>query len=282
MAGKAVATVDETKDLVVASDEQFAEFFEDGELDNGFGREDIAIPFIRVLQSLSPQLKKNKPEYVEGANEGDFYNTVTGKVYPGDAGIYIIPVKYTRSYTEWRPRNDNGGGIVKDHGADPSVLETCHKDAKGKDITPDGNEVLTAGMYYVYLVDPETGEFEQGVMSLSGTQLKKARKLNSLIAQLRVKNPRTGAMGKVASFYMCYHFTTVPESNSQGSWMGLKIVPHKPTFQLPNGMDIYRIAKDFREMIEAGRVKTQDVEKAGLDAESGTGGSSMPDEEIPF
>jgi len=32
-----------------------------------------AMPFIRILQDMSPQLKKQKDEYIEGAESGDLF-----------------------------------------------------------------------------------------------------------------------------------------------------------------------------------------------------------------
>ena len=42
------------------------------------GADQMQIPFIRILQALSPQLNKDKPEYIKGASQGDIFNTVTG------------------------------------------------------------------------------------------------------------------------------------------------------------------------------------------------------------
>ena len=43
----------------------------------GMGTENLdagsALPFIRILQDLSPQLKPNKDEYVEGSKAGDLF-----------------------------------------------------------------------------------------------------------------------------------------------------------------------------------------------------------------
>ena len=39
--------------------------------------ESTAIPFLKILSSMSPQTKKQKSEYVEGAEEGMIFNTVT-------------------------------------------------------------------------------------------------------------------------------------------------------------------------------------------------------------
>ena len=34
------------------------------------GADDLALPFIRILGDLSPQVKKSKAEYIEGAEPG--------------------------------------------------------------------------------------------------------------------------------------------------------------------------------------------------------------------
>ena len=71
-----------------------------------------AMPFIRILQDLSPQLKKQKDEYVEGAESGDLFFAKTKDLLPKP--VEIIPC-YTQSvYTEWVPRS-KGGGFVATH-----------------------------------------------------------------------------------------------------------------------------------------------------------------------
>ena len=40
---------------------------------------DIQIPFIRIIQALSPQLKKTDPSFIDGASQGAIFNTVTKK-----------------------------------------------------------------------------------------------------------------------------------------------------------------------------------------------------------
>ena len=60
--------------------------------------EDYAIPFIRLLQPMSPQLNKNSGNYIEGASAGDLINTVSGEVYDGDKGISVVPCAYSKKY----------------------------------------------------------------------------------------------------------------------------------------------------------------------------------------
>ena len=78
---------------------------DDDLLSGGTGLEDTdsgdyAIPFVRVLQSGSPQLKKNHAKYIEGASQGMLFNTVSNAVYDGDEGILVIPCAYTKKYIE--------------------------------------------------------------------------------------------------------------------------------------------------------------------------------------
>ena len=50
------------------------------------GMDDLAIPFLRILSDTSPQIKKRDPQYIEGAESGMIYNTLTKEIYDGDKG----------------------------------------------------------------------------------------------------------------------------------------------------------------------------------------------------
>ena len=71
---QAVAKAAKLDLAVLASDSKDASGF--GNLDMS---RDIAIPYINILQSNSPQLNPSKAEHVEGAKVGQFYNTVYKK-----------------------------------------------------------------------------------------------------------------------------------------------------------------------------------------------------------
>ena len=53
--------------------------------------EDMQIPFIRIIQALSPQLQKDDPLYIKGAEQGDIFNTVTHQVWKAEEGITVVP-----------------------------------------------------------------------------------------------------------------------------------------------------------------------------------------------
>ena len=68
----------------------------------------FAIPRLKILQKMSPEVDKDASEYVDKASAGDFFNTATGLIYDGKAGITVIPVHFRRSFIEWVTRDAAG------------------------------------------------------------------------------------------------------------------------------------------------------------------------------
>jgi hypothetical protein len=69
-----------TTEVVVSELDKLLEEDSGAGLEN-FTTEDMQIPFIRILQALSPQLNKQDPLYIKGAEQGDIFNTVSGEIY---------------------------------------------------------------------------------------------------------------------------------------------------------------------------------------------------------
>ena len=80
------------------------------------GSEDLAVPFLRILAQLSPQVNKRDGAYVQGAEAGMVFNTVLNEAYSGEEGILVVPCFYNRRYVEWKPRAA-GGGLVASYEA---------------------------------------------------------------------------------------------------------------------------------------------------------------------
>lgn len=237
------------QDLVPTVD--FSHFAEDAG-DLGFSRDDLAVPFLKVLQSLSPQVQKREAEYIPGAEEGMILNSVTQEVYPGDPGIVVIPVMYAQSFTEWKPKR---GGFVKDHGSDASILSQTTKNDQNDDVLPSGNTIQSAGMYYVLVYNEVTGDVTQAVLSLTGTAQKQSRKWNTLISSVNITDPKTKRRFAPAMFYMAYRMSTVYNTNDHGSWFTPEFKPFKPTVELgPTGPDVYMAARNFKALISEGAV----------------------------
>ena len=224
--------------------------FDDGLLSGGTGleettTEDFAIPFIRVLQPMSPQLQKQHGSYVAGAGAGDLYNTVTGEAYDGEKGISIIPCAYNKKYIEWIPREKGGGLVNASH--DISILSKCKRDDESRRYyTPEGNEIVETAQFFVLVV--ENGTAQQAVLAFTSTQLGVARKWLTMLRMARVQNAR-GESVEAPMFAYTYKLTTTTQSNDKGSWNAYSINQEGAT-----DMSMAMMAKDFMGAARSGDV----------------------------
>tara|TARA_R100000742_G_C4279248_1_gene103346 strand:- start:3711 stop:4505 length:795 start_codon:yes stop_codon:yes gene_type:complete len=229
--------------------------FDDTLLSGGTGleettTEDFAIPFIRVLQPLSPQLQKQHGSFVEGASAGDLYNTVTGSYYDGEKGISIIPCAYNKKFIEWIPREKGGGLVNPNH--DMSILSECTRDASRRYFTKSGNEIVETAQYFVLVLDPEP---QQAVLAFTSTQLGVSRKWLSMLRMARVQNSK-GESVQAPMFAYTYRLSTTTQSNDKGSWNGYSINQEGAT-----DMSTALMARDFMGAARSGEVQVKEEQQ---------------------
>ncbi len=258
MAKKKAVAKKKTNSLKLVSNEILLE--DQGSGIEGLETQDLMIPRIAILQSGSPQLEKRNAKYVKGGEAGSIFNTVLQSTVDGEQGITIVPIKYRRAYIEWKPRSA-GGGFVHDHGGDGTVLEACELDKTNfRHMTKDGNEIVTTAEYFIFIVDKK-GIYDPAVLSMTGSQLKKSRRWNSMMNQLRLPNPKNGgSYFTPAMFYSAFQFKTAPEENEKGTWFGWDIERLYGENggileNLSNGEEIYMAARSFKERVVQGNVQ---------------------------
>lgn len=101
---------------------------------------DFLLPRLAVCQSMSPQRQRSHELYIEGLQEGDFFNTLTGtKIEPP---LAVVPLYLSKSRIKFFPL-DAGGGIDcsapdgKTGGHYASSCEACkHSQWGGEDGRP--------------------------------------------------------------------------------------------------------------------------------------------------
>ena len=71
------------------------------------GSEDLAIPFVKILQKMSDEL-----DDLDNAKAGDIINSVTKEVTKGKNGIRVIPCAYRLEWIEWEPRGTGTGAVT--------------------------------------------------------------------------------------------------------------------------------------------------------------------------
>jgi len=193
---------------------------EDSKTASGFGAlnlaRDTAIPYISILQSGSPQLNPSKAEYIETAKAGQLYNTVTQEAV---SELKVIPVFYHLRYVEWKPR-EQGGGFIASHSADSGILGRATRDPMtNKYVLESGNHIVQTAYHYVLVLS--NGGYQNAVISMASSQLKKSRRWNSLMLSQKIKGP--SGMFTPPTYAFTYKLSTVSESNDRGSWFGFQV-----------------------------------------------------------
>lgn len=261
MAKKQIAVKEETKLATATS------FEEDGGLgQENMSKDDYIIPRLKILQALSDQVQS-----VDGAKAGMIIDSVNEELIEGADGIHVLPIAYSKVYLEWQPRKA-GGNLVEVH-TGHYRLQDCERNDRGEYINKDGNVIMPCAEYYIYVID-EDGGYTPYALSMHGSQLKKSRKWNTMINQLRIPKANGNGTFNPAMFYRSYKLTTTPESNDQGSWFGWKVTGDLPVTELDNGEEMYASAKEFRDQVVSGQVKSTSHDSEAVTEEE--------DSDVPF
>lgn len=207
---------------------------------------DMSIPRVDVLQALSPQIKRNDPSYIEGANQGDIFNTITGHIYGNE--VTFIPVLFRREFCVWKLRT-SGGGFA---GAFKTEQEADAARLKLPD--PDSYEVSESHQHFALVINGST--IESVVFSMAKSRLKTSRQLNTLVQ-----------MAEVDRFAKAYKASAVEVDGPKGTYWSMKVTPMGFV-----SADLYKKGQELYELINAGAA---DVDRTGTDA-----GEPVPSAEL--
>ena len=230
---------------------------------NDLGSEDLAIPFIKVLQKMSDEL-----DDLEDAKAGDIYNTVTKEVVKGKDGVRLINCAYNLQYIEWEPRGTGTGAPHAIYGAGDEIPATERGD-DNKDYVAGGSGryLERTAQHYVLVVD-EDGMTQQALLPMKSTQFKKSKQWNSAMRSLKMKDSN-GGLFTPPRFSHIWKLETVSEENKNGSWHGWQISKD----DVVKDPSVYAEAKLFAESIQAGQVNVKHVREEDKETS---------DEDIPF
>ena len=231
--------------------------------DSGFDNVDsksLALPFLKVLGQLSPQVTAGDSKYIEAAKPGMIYNTVTDELYNGAEGITVIPCYYKLEYIEWRDRDKGAVAPANVYLADSDIMSKTTRGDDGKDRLENGNYIEETASHYVMVVEPEKSS--TAMITMKSTQRKKSKKWNSMMMSLRQKRSDGKGFFRPAPFTQQYSLKTVLEKNNLGSWYGWEI-EHLGTVE---SEETIKGAHDFYESCKKGAVrvnhgKEEQVEK---------------------
>ena len=212
------------------------------------GQEDLALPFLKILGQLSPEVNKRDGKYVEGAEPGMIFNSVSGELYDGVKGIDVIPAFYKLEYIEWKDRGEGPGAPVAIYDSSSDVMSKTKPDANYKDRLPNGNYIEKTASHFVIITgdSPSTA-----LISMKSTQLKISRKWNSMMSGIKLKGQN--GLFTPASFSHIYRLKTTQMSNDKGTWFGWEVSKVGPI----TDQSLYQQAKTFSESISKGSVRAK-------------------------
>lgn len=280
--GNAVAKVDEKSNAVATYDYGT-------DVGAGFentSRDDYKIPFLRLLQSNSPQV-----ESVEGAKQGMWINIATNALYPN--GVEFIPAVTEHNYVEYErapdgsrlPGGDGFRGIHK--ATDRMVLAAIEKIGDSKFIrdentgklilpkSPDGHDLIETKYIYGLQYNREEDTALPAVVAFSSSHLPV---FNTWLTTARYEMiPGTNKSKPL--FAHVYKLGSVKKTKGANTWW-------VPTVSFAGGNAraallapdhrLYLGAKDVRDMVAAGKAKVDHAQSGASDGEEKSGG------DIPF
>jgi len=211
-------------------------------------QEDLALPFLKILGQLSPEVNKRDGKYVEGAEPGKIINTVTNELFDS---LNVIPVFYKRKYIEWQDRGTSTGAPVAIHAADSDIISQTTRDKSYKDRLSNGNYLENTADHYVLALGDSPENVEHALISMKSTQLKVSRKWNSMMMGIKMQGKN--GLFTPPTYSHIYKLSTVQMSNDKGTWFGWDVSKAGPV----ENRGIYDMAKTFAASVSKGEVEAK-------------------------
>lgn len=225
------------------------------------GKDDFALPFLKILQALSPEVQRGNPRYVANARPGDFLNSITSELHPGEDGVELVRVAFEKKWLEWRPK-ETGGGLVR--------VSASAEEAAAHRIPAIGNEetdteiVETAQIYC--LMNTSDSGWRPVVLPWTKSKLKVSRNWNAKMGEQTFKKWGVAESTKTLPVMaVVYRLTTRSEAGKKGDYFVPVVEPAGLVADA-----VYEAAKAFRDIVVAGKTKVvyePDPELSGAAAE---------------
>jgi hypothetical protein len=242
---------------------------------------DIQVPFLRILQELSPEVKSVEKGGIEGAEVGMLFNTVTQECY--DA-VHFVPSVTKHIYNEWIPIKQGGGFVGTYEVTDKFVID-AQAAAKANNLdfgqlpTEEGNELVETFDVYGILV-AENNEPMPCIISFTSSKIKVYRKWMSGIRMFVLNTPSGKLKPDLFAHYV--KITTQDEKNKAGQeYSNFKLSPCNGKLLdslLGSNDELFIAGRDMHQMVKDG------IAKADMSTSEKGGGSDdgEPKGDIPF
>lgn len=215
--------------------------------------QDLVIPRIELVQALSHCLEEGGAEYIEGAKPGMFYNSVTRELY--GPSVIVCPVFFKKQYLAWKDRKKGGG-----FGGAFDTPAEAHDRIAQEETDQDAWEAIETHQQIVLVVNPDTHETSEAVLSCARTKQKVSRQWNSLI--------RVNGFDR---FSRIYELFGVDDENNNGDKyknIGVRYIDFA-------AMPVYKAAEALYNSIASGE-RAVKIDDEYIDVGMGSGDETVP------
>lgn len=226
--------VTKTSDNALALSDDMAKLFADAEGAGmeDIGADDIQLPMLKQVQDISDERDEDAPEYIEGADSGDFFNSVTRELYKGD--LEIIPASTRKTWVAFTPRNQ-GGGFLGEFESKDQALEYLDQPA-------EINETREVAVLYRPVGD-EDAAWTPAIFAATSSKLKPVRALMTQLLALRV--PIGDKSVQPPTYGTIFTMSSVKAKGKKGSYRNVAF----RFLRLVQDKDLLEEAKKFGEVM---------------------------------
>ena len=210
---------------------------------DNMGRSDVAVPFLKILQALSPQCTVGSSDYDPDARPGMISHSITKAIL--GTSVRVTPVAYKRSYLEWVPRKQGGGfrGEFEAATHEP-IFNRLRSPETGKAILENGNELIETLTFFALLHNADG--VEPIIISMSISQAGAARTWN----QIQQTYAPPGAPKRPYKRYIAnYLLSTDMKRKDQNTWFVWKV-----SGATANTPEVIAAAQAFEAQIRGGAI----------------------------
>lgn len=239
-------------DLEKTSSTEIAVIYDEEDIGAGYehqSKADTTIPFIVLLQGLSPQCVEQR----EGCKPGAWFNTATEDVYPKDEGFNFVPATTRHYFGEWTPRK-LGGGFHGHYAPDEQIVLQAIKEAEqfGKYTLDNGNELVEC--FYVYGIVDFMDMLSMAVIGFKATMIRSYKSWQTRLQQLRIPTP-DGRMIRPPLYAHLTNITSKMRQNEKGQFYVPSITAANGTLMeslIPANDERFQMAKALRKLVDSG------------------------------
>lgn len=147
---------------------------------NGLGNEQVgvehlAIPRLKLLQKMSDEVDRHHDNYVAGAADGDFINSLDKALY--GSSVVVVNLRFTDDFVVWKKR-EKGGGFLGNFDTQAEAQKAIDEQED-----PEHYDVTQTHSHLLLMLDEVTGEMSKPIlMDMSSSKLRVSRTWNSQIS----------------------------------------------------------------------------------------------------